>query len=235
MMQFQIWHQVKRLSLAVTVIGLIVATMSPARADVAFSQNFDSGPVSLGADTFWSDNSLDNGYVVKTNTGVGPFAKYPITNDASGSGYFLFNGTAGDAPSGQTVVFSATFAVTSNTNYTVSFDLTNANSISVATIQPEIGGVLLGSPVSANGYFTDGNNSDKWQQFSFTWNSGSLTSTTLVLNNFTTTGTGNDFGIDNILVATPTPEPSTIVVAIAGALGMIAYGQRWRKARNESK
>jgi hypothetical protein len=229
-MQFQMWLQVKRLFLAVAAIGLMVSIALPARADIAFSQNFNSGPpIALGADPFWSDNSEDNGYVVKTNTGIGPFAMYPITHDASGNGYFLFDGTAGTAPSGQTVVFSASFAVTANTNYTVSFDLTNANNINVATIQAAMGGVLLGtSPVSANGYFTDGNSKDQWQQFSFTWNSGSATSTTLALNNYTTTGTGNDFGIDNIQVAS-TPEPSTFATVIACGLGMIAYG--WRRCR----
>ena len=223
--------QVTRALRSGAAIGLVLCAAASARADIAFSQNFDSGPsVTLGADPFWSDNTVNNGYVVQSNVGVGPFAKYPITSDVSGSGYFLFNGTAAVAPSGQTVVFSASFNVVQNTNYTVSFYLTNANDIGPATIQAEIGGTLLGSsPVSAVGSFSDGNSSDQWQQFSFTWNSGSLTSTTLKLHDFTTTGTGNDFGIDNIQVASATPEPSTCVTVLLGAVGMIGYGRFRRR------
>ncbi len=99
-------------------------------------------------------------------------------------------------------------------------------------IQPEIDGSLLGSAVSPAGYYTDGNPADQWQKFTFTWNSGSNTSASLILHNYTTTPNGNDYGVDNIQVASATPEPSSFMVAIVGALGMIAYGQRRRKVKN---
>jgi hypothetical protein len=112
--------------------------------------------------------------------------------------------------------------VVPNSLYTVSFYLANEDDIHVAGVQPEINGTLLGAPVSAQGNPWP----EEWQQFSFTWNSGSNTSASLVLNDFTTAGSGNDFGIDNISVSDqappfgdPTPEPGTLtLVAVLGIL-----------------
>jgi hypothetical protein len=202
--------------------ALLVVALGSARANVAYSQNFDTGSATYTVDNaYWTDQSQANGYIIQTTNSSSVFGGAfgnSITNDASGTGYFLFIGTANTIPTGSTEFFiSPSFTVSPNTQYTVSFDLTNADPTNPASIQPDIGGTLLGSPVSATGYFTDGNSADQWQQFTFSWNSGLNTSTSLILHDFTTVTTGNDFGVDDISV-TSTPEPGfTVIGAMAFA------------------
>ncbi len=83
-------------------------------------------------------------------------------------------------------------------------------------MQPEIGGSLLGSPVTPGTFWSDFESPglpSGWQQFTFSWNSGSNTSASLILHDHTDQGSGNDFGIDDISVATATPEPGTLALA----------------------
>ncbi len=118
------------------------------------------------------------------------------------------------------------------TTYTISFFLTNADTANVALVQPEIGGTLLGSPVSAVGDWGGGG----WQQFSFNWNSGGFSGTTsLILHNYSASSFGNDFGVDNILVASAVPEPSSLTLAIVATLGIIGYSRMRRNARTRSQ
>jgi hypothetical protein len=139
-----------------------------------------------------------------------------IGSDVSGAGYFLFEGTGGSVAG--TIMFqSPNFAVTQNTNYKVSFYLTNEDPTNVASLQPELDGQSLGSPVSAVG--TWGTNG--WQQFTFSWNSGSNTTAAVILNDLQSTSTGNDFGVDDISVSPATPEPATVALLGIGVFGLL--------------
>src|SRR4051794_30220701 len=192
-----------RSGIAIAAIGLVFSDPGRARANVVFSQNFDTGSASYTTnDPYWLDNSLANGYIVKdTTTAFGGLFNNLIPQDASGTGYFLFTGTAGypgagNIPPGQDQFFiSPTFSVTPNTNYVVSFALTNAIGFNFSQVSPEIDGSVLGSPSSAAGTYS----SNGWQNFTYTWNSGNNTTASLILHDLTTTPTGNDFGLDNIL------------------------------------
>jgi PEP-CTERM motif len=242
MTQFPRWQRLKRFAFAGVAIGLAVGAAAEARANIVFSDNFNNG-VDFGASNpYWLNNNNANGYVVTTTNTSAIFpgspgyfdqnppynSPYYIEGPAPGSTYFLFDATYGTTPSRAFYISDTTFTVTANTNYTVSFYLTNPSLISTAVIQPEIGGQTLGSGVSATGLHQAG-----WQQFTISWNSGSFSGTSsLTLNDLVVTGAGNDFGIDNIVVSSAVPEPSSLILAILGALGMIGYRRLRRKARN---
>jgi hypothetical protein len=98
--------------------------------------------------------------------------------------------------------------VVPDTLYAISFFLTTGVNWGLPSVQPEIDGSLLGTPVSPQGWF----GSNGWQQFTFYWNSGSNSTASLILHNYTTVGQGNDLGIDDISVADPTPEPGTLAL-----------------------
>jgi hypothetical protein len=217
-----------RLWLPASLIGVLATAGPPAHAAIAYSQNFNTGTASFTVDNpYWLDQGGEtNDYIVQNSSAVPGFSD-TITNDASGSGFFLFEGTTHDPPTGATEFFiSPSFSVTPNAAYTVSFELANQNNSNIAQIQPAIGGTLLGSPVSAAGPPPD----TDWQTLSFTWNSGASTTASLILNDFQTQGFGNDFGIDNILVATAAiPEPATLLVLTAGVAGLL--GSRRRRAK----
>lgn len=232
-MQFQRCKQVKRFMIAVTAIGLAVGAAAQAQADVVFSQNFDSGPgvpIGISPTSYWGDNANENGYIFM-NSGQIAGRGDQIASDASGLGYFLYEGTSGDNNSGQNALYiSPTFNVSVNTNYTASFALINQDPTNIAQIELQIGSQTFG-PVSATG-FGDGLIPPGWQTFSFAWNSGANTTAQVTFLNLVTVGLGNDFGIDNILVGTAVPEPSAFVLASVGALGMLVYSRLPRKARN---
>jgi hypothetical protein len=215
------------------------------RADVVYSDNFTSGIDFTVNDSYWLNQNLANGFITTTTNTTAIWPGSPnefttaINSGVGGSGNFLFDGTylyngTETIPSGHDQFYiSSSFAVSANTEYQVSFYLTNANTLSVAQIQPDINGTLLGSSaVSAVGTW----NSDGWQQFTFTWNSGSATSATLTLHDLQSSNEGNDFGIANIAVQSvqSVPEPSTFGVSILGALGMIACAPLRRRAPGRS-
>ena len=217
---------------AVTLLSAVLGIgAGSASAGVAYSQNFDSGSATFTTnDPYWLDQALANGYIIKSTTAVSAFsfgAAIPV--DVSGSGYFLFDGTAsypgnGTIPPGQDQFFiSPTFSVKANTSYAVSFYLTDANNINNPQVQPELDGTLLGSPVSPVGTY----GSNGWQQFTFTWNSGSNTSASLILHDFVQTPDGNDFGVDNILVQS-TPEPAALPLML-GLTGFSVFAVRRRR------
>jgi hypothetical protein len=208
--------------------ALIVLWTATASAGTVYSQNFDTGSATFTTnDPYWTNSGEDNGYIVQTTNGIGGFGD-AIPQDVSGTGYFLFDGTVDAPPSGNEFFISPTFNVSQNTDYTVSFYLTNANDINVAQVQADLDGTLLGTPVSAAGSYTDGNPADTWQQFSFTWNSGSNSTASLILHDYTTTGDGNDFGVDAISVSSPSgaPEPGTM-----GLLDIALAGLGWSRRR----
>ncbi|GEM_PF-3439457 len=228
-------------SLMLSVLASVAFFATPSRADAincasyTYCETFDSGK-SLNTDSlvnfasidsYWTSTVTDqNGNVVQSTNSVGSFGN-AIAADASGSGYFLFEGTAADSSS-RNLFDSSSFAVTPNTDYTITFELVNATSCNQepygfancsAQIQLLINGVDVASAVSADND-TPAQLPEPWQQFTFSWNSGVNTTASLGLQDLFTgvdgfgSGTGNDFGVDNILVA-PTqqstaPEPGTI-------------------------
>jgi hypothetical protein len=219
------------------VITLLTAGLRPANGVTVYSDNFTGGP---GAATgYWASNTDCNGYgVTSTNSSAvcgGAFeavytsgdptnASYEITAGVGGTSYFLFDGTNTTAPSSplQAFYISTGFAVQDNTEYTISFYLTNADAAygNDAVVQLEMNGVAVGSPVQANGFYTDGNAADQWQLETISWNSQTGNSpVTLSLVDSTTSGAGNDFGIAMLSVQTAAPEPGTFSL-----LGVVAVG-----------
>jgi PEP-CTERM motif len=213
-----------QLWLAASLVGVLVTAGPAAHAAVAFSENFDTGSATFTTDNaYWSDHGETNDYIVQ-NSGSVPGFSNTITHDASGTGFFLFEGTTNPVPSGSTEFYiGPTFSVAANTTYTVSFELTNQNNSNIAQVQPELDGTLLGSPVSAAG----SSPAQSWQAFSFTWNSGANTSASLILHNFQAAGFGNDYGIDNLSVTSAAvPEPATLLVLTTGIAGLLTSRRR---------
>jgi hypothetical protein len=222
------------------ILGIAALTLVIGTAKADYVENFTNGIDFTVNDPFWLDNTRSNGFITTTTTTPAIFPGFPgsfdfeIPSGVGGSGNFLFDGTYfydgpsnPDIPVGHDEFFiSSSFAVVPNTVYDVTFYATDANGINNPSIQPEIDGTLLGSPVSPLGdWATNG-----WQQFTFTWNSGSNTSASLILHDYQTNVVGNDFGVANISV-TPTPEPgySVLLVGLGLALITLSYGKRARR------
>ena len=175
-----------------------------------------------GTGASFAGNSLLNGQIITTTSG--------ITSGQGGSGFFLFDNTAGSTAytSGMEVWGTQTgIAVAPNSTYTFSFYLANDNTINNAVIQPIIDGVALSSGVTATG-------SGTWEQFSFSWNSGTNTTANLELTDLSVNATGNDFGIDTIALTGPAPLPELPVPVLLslgmGVVGLVQIAGRYRAA-----
>ena len=190
----------------------------PAGASVVYSQNFDTGsaPFTTNEPDYWQNQSITNGWIV-TSTSQVPGWDANIYQDVSGTGSFLFDGTGGDNPNpaNNEYFISPSFSVAPNSEYTLSFYIAAGIDFNYASIQPEIDGSLLGTPVQPVFCWLCGG----WQQFEFTWYSGDNTSAQVILHDYTLGGFGNDFGTDDISMTgpDPTPEPGTWWL-MAGAL-----------------
>jgi hypothetical protein len=220
----------------------------PASASTVYSQNFDTGSAALGlaSGSYWGPTANSNGYICVTTADVncagGAFAGELIA-DQSGTGFFLFEGTGGSYPTPPDTLFfdTGSITVTPFTNYAITFFLTNANSLITgetdASVQVAVNNVLIGSPVMATGFYSDGITADKWQQFTFTFDSNANTTVHLGFNDLDQTTVGNDFGIDGIAVnsiAGGAPEPGTFVLFGAGALAGLAWFRRKAAAGKSS-
>jgi hypothetical protein len=219
---------------------LVLFSLNQTNLVAAFVEDFDNpigseGRVLFRADPFYDgitineppnvsggDNDGDeinggfNGLVTK--------AAFNITRDQGGSGYYLHNQTGGNAPVGNREVWGTItpINVNPNTNYLLCFYLANDNLItsSFPQIEPFINTLSLGTPVSPSGQ-------DTWQQFSFTWNSGSSSTADLSLRNNNGSGSGNDFGIDTIELRIP--EPCSSVLVLMGLTTLVLMRRRFRR------
>jgi hypothetical protein len=219
--------------LGALLIGLIWSVSLHAQTVTLYGQDFQnpSGPNGdiyfnvatpyngitdgTGTGASFAGNSLVNGQIVSSTTG--------ISGGQGGSGFFLFDNTGGttsDYSSGMEIWGTQTaIAVRPNSTYTFSFYLANDNAINNASIQPVIDGVALSSGVTPTGVGT-------WEQFSFSWNSGTNTNANLELTDLASNPTGNDFGVDTIAFTglTPLPELPTAALLLLG-LGLLGLMQ----------
>ncbi len=210
-----------------------------------YTQNFDTGSATYTSDPYWGPTVNSNGYIcTSTNTigcAGGVFGTELTADETNpGTGFFLFEGTGGSStcePRARTIFFeSPSFHWWRSILRTIplrSFLLTNANTSAAgeqhASVQADINDGLLGSPISAAGFYSDGTPAGQWQQFTFTWSSGTHTTAQLILRDLTATTLGNDFGIDGISVSSTgatAPEPGTFVLFGAGALAGLAWFRR---------
>jgi hypothetical protein len=149
--------------------------------------------------------------VVDGDYTVGPFVPpsysdwAPFHTVSGGSTQMLVANGAADATES---VWDQSVTVSPNTTYNISFYLAEiSNPVSVADIAVNLGGHQIGDGSAPSVI-------DTWQQYSFSWNSGSSTSTLLALKDLNTSGVFNDFAIDNISMsaasATVPDEASTL-------------------------
>jgi len=185
------------------------------QADGSFIINFEDFDVGgataaeLESDPYWGSDGIGvngqpsgNGAIIAPNpAGTGL--------DGNSTGNFLLHFTDGVVPTGQETVFGrSNIPVTAGVEYTVSVDLAGANTagglgpfdivvdgVSILTIQ--------GSSLPTNGTF---------QTFTTTFTPSSGT-VNFELQNSSTVGSGNDFGIDNIIFTPTTPLFSNVATA----------------------
>ncbi|HSX63322.1 MAG TPA: hypothetical protein VLF15_01200, partial [Pseudoxanthomonas sp.] len=174
-----------------------------AQAQVVFRETFGSANATLPtaqstADGNWLNRATClNGQIVSTGG--------DSASDGAGSTHYLFHNTANCAyTAGQAVWRTvAAIAVQPNTSYVYAYSTMVANQVSdpvlTQVITPNAGAVTVLS--TTNTAYPATNNTWVRRQVIFT-TSATTTSVNLRINNSNTAATGNDFGIDDVMLAT---------------------------------
>ncbi|MBX7051446.1 MAG: gliding motility-associated C-terminal domain-containing protein [Flavobacteriales bacterium] len=202
--------------------------------------NFSSGNNGFSSDLnyvtgFFCPLCPENTYTVGANATFyhSDFTGSDHTNPPFGN-FFIANGSAVDGAS----VWCQSFAVQPGVDYTFSFwarDVTNnSNAHPLALLEPVFNGIPAGDTLQASG---------GWQQFTFTWNSGSETYLDLCIINHQSLSGGNDFGLDDIslsaceniiLSQTADAGPDLVLcshdIAQIGQTSLNGYSYQWDNA-----
>jgi len=178
--------------------------------------------VAVSAQAVCEDNLIVNGDFESGNTGftseydyspsdMYPPGKYTIDtspknvhsswadygDNTSGSGNMLIvnaacnDGGGSGCSSAVEVIWEQTVTVNSNTPYVFRYYLSSSYPVAPAQIQVTINGSVIGTDYASS-------NVAEWDENSYTWNSESATSATIVLKDLTRQYNGDDFAIDDI-------------------------------------
>jgi gliding motility-associated-like protein len=167
--------------------------------------DFSGGNVGFTSDyTLSSDTQVEGTYFVTTNANL-THPGFTGVDHTTGSGNFMVvNGSS----TPNTSVWCQTVVVQPNTDYVFSTWVSTLAIGTQASLQFSINGTNLGSP------FTAPANTNVWDEFYTTWNSGSATSATICIVNLNTSLGGNDFGIDDITFSSFCTSTESVTITV---------------------
>lgn len=182
-------------------------------ANLVVNGDFEAGnsgfTSAYGPPTGGSYGPLSNSgqYTIITSPSMGHI-HFAVCSDHTSTGpgnMFVANGA--DIPN--TIVWQQTVTVSPNTSYNFSAWISQVKTgdLPLPQLQFNVNGTLLGS------VFSPVDLACEWQQFFQTWNSGANTSATITIVNQNTSGSGNDFAMDDISFMEICPQTDTIVVS----------------------
>lgn len=202
--------------------SLATAALCPAaKANFVVNGNFESGNTGFTSSYQFGLTGPQASYNVLTS----PFPSHPSAADygdhTTGTG-LMFVGNGATSPN--VVFWSQTIAVTANTDYIFSMWTSSWVAANPSTFDVLFNGSSIGTPAAPTTVAV-------WQEFATTWNSGSSTSVTINLIETRRADIGSDFAVDDISLteANPVPAPSSLWMAISGALAGLLFAYRLRR------
>jgi hypothetical protein len=182
---------------ALALLAAALAVGAQTGQNLVINGDFESGNTGFTTGYRLGDVSGPGAYTVGTNpsTAPGAFGDWCNCGDhTSGTGKMMIVNGASDA---SLPVWEETVSVTPSTNYTFSYwgAEVDHDSSSLPHLALKINGSVIGSNTFPE-YPPD--NGGQWQEYKFTWNSGSNKSADLALFDLNTDVSWNDFALDDI-------------------------------------
>jgi hypothetical protein len=182
--------------------ALVLLAMAPAvgaqtSPNLVINGDFENGNTGFISGYTLGDVSNPRFYAIGANpsTATGAFGDWCNCGDhTSGTGRMMIVDGGGDATA---AVWEETVTVTPSTEYTFSYwgAEVDHDSSSLPHLELKINGAVIGSSTFPE-YSPD--NGGQWQNYKFTWNSGSSNSADLALFDLNTDAPWNDFVLDDI-------------------------------------
>lgn len=170
-----------------------------------------NGDLSMGNVGFTSNYIFDNSNFSPCHYSVtnGIFNTAISQNDHTATNDNMFMMVDGCGQNPANIVWKNTVStILPNTDYRFSFWA--GGDISSAIIEIKINGTVINTFT----YSPDPGPTFTWHQYSFTWNSGTSTSATIELRDLELSATGNNFGLDDIMLQRVCSSTDTIKVII---------------------
>jgi len=186
---------------ALALLATALAVGAQTSPNLLINGDFENGNTGFTSGYTFGDDSNPGGYTIGANpsTATGAFGDWCNCGDhTSGTGKMMIVNGANDA---SLPVWEETVAVTPSTNYAFSYwgAEVDHDSSSLPHLLLKINGKVIGSSTFPE-YPPD--NGGQWQNYNFTWNSGSSKSADLVLIDLNTDASWNDFALDDISFST---------------------------------
>ncbi|HEY4149969.1 MAG TPA: T9SS type A sorting domain-containing protein [Chitinophagaceae bacterium] len=195
-----------------TLFVLVIMGTTTHAQTVVFSENFDGNVQSYTSNDTYTSANCSN-YIVSKNTSNsvcgGQFVSWPITQDASGNGKFLFEGTT-SGPNYTGNFYNVTLNQTwrPGYSYTIVFKVALGDNINSPNLQPRVNGVAIGSLVTPTRI-------NSWQTLTFVYSpSANIVNPVFSLYNSQSNGSGNDFGVDEISITAASLSAGSLPVTL---------------------
>jgi len=167
--------------------------------NLVYNGNFSLGNVGFATDyTYYSPNNnvtyAQKAYGIVTNPQSWESGFITCTDHSSGVGKMMvIDGSTSNG--GNDVIWSQTIGVTPNTNYTLTYYLMSASTITPSDTPAQIKVTINGIQVSS---VSAPSTTCVWIPITYTWNSGTATSAQIKFFDQNTLVPGNDFALDDI-------------------------------------
>lgn len=206
-------------AVAVLAVGLVAAPS--ARADLIVNGNFESGNTGFTTEYTRVVGAIGGQFTYDILSN--PFPAHPSAasygDHTTGTGLMM---AVNEATSPNRLVWGQTVPVVPGSDYHFSTFISSWVAAAPSRLDVLFNGVSVGT-MQAPGVTA------QWVEFTLDWNSGAATSLTIALRNITTADIGGDFALDDISLtgpapaATVVPEPSSLLLALAGGASFAGW------------
>ena len=184
---------------------------TPVGGNLIVNGDFESGNTgfttghTLGTGGTWGLLSNNGTYAVTTNPNS-VHSNFASCGDHTPTGTNMLVLNCSSTPS--TSMWCQTVAVTPNTNYVFSFWAMSTVSGSPAQVYVDVNGTTV------SGVTTLSNTTCQWEEITFVWNSGSLTSANFCIMNQNLAQSGNDSALDDISLIQMCSESDNVTITV---------------------